>query len=80
MDKTVKLTTCTSSFEAHILKGKLQAEGIESMLQNENISDLYGGIVSTFTGVDILVFEADYDRALAVLNDVNEEDPEEDAK
>jgi hypothetical protein len=67
MDKIVRLTTCNNSYEAHILQGALQAEGITSVLHNENMSNLYFNVISGFSGVDVLVYEDDLQRAREVL-------------
>lgn len=74
--KTVKLITCNDSAQAHILQGALENEGIESLLHNENFSDLYKGLMNNISGVDIFVAEADYDKAVRVLKE-NECWPEE---
>ncbi len=72
--RTVRLTTCNTSYEAHILKNALQAEGIPSVLHNENMTNLYGGLIAAFTGVDILVNECDLKRAIQIINCNNETD------
>lgn len=67
--KTVRLITCNDAVGAHILQGALENEGIESILHNENLSTLLRGYVHDISGVDILVGEADYERAVQVLRD-----------
>ena len=67
MSRTVRLTTCNNSYEAHILQGTLQAEGIASALHNENMTNLFGGLISGFSGVDIFVFEDELERARALV-------------
>lgn len=74
--KTVKLITCDDAMKAHILQGALENEGIESILHNENFSTLYRNCVNSIAGVDILVMEEDYEKAVQVLKD-NESWPEE---
>ena len=74
--KTVKLITCNDAMQAHILQGALENEGIESILHNENFSTLYKGFVNSIAGVDILVMEDDYEKAVQVLRD-NQSWPEE---
>ena len=56
--KTVRLITCNDDFQANVIKGALQNEGIESVLHNENFSNLYRGMGTNFSGVDIFVAEA----------------------
>lgn len=74
--KTVKLITCNDAMKAHILQGALENEGIESILQNENFSTLYKGFQNSISGVDILVMDVDYEKAVRVLKE-NESWPEE---
>lgn len=74
--KTVKLITCNDAIQAHILQGALENEGIDSVLHNENFSNLYRGFVSNIAGVDIFVVEEDYEKAIQVLKD-NQSWPEE---
>ena len=65
--KTVRLVTCDDAMQAHILQGALENEGIESVLHNEYFSSIYKCNVGSIAGVDILVAESDYKRALEVL-------------
>lgn len=65
--KTVRLITCNDDFQANVIKGALQNEGIESVLHNENFSNLYRGMGTNFSGVDIFVYEDDYEAALQLL-------------
>lgn len=64
---TRRLTTCNSSFEARVLEGALNNEGIDCIVGNENMTNFFG-MVSLFSGVDIFVLESDYERALEILN------------
>ena len=66
--RTVRLITCNTSFEAHVLKNALEAEGIQSALHNENVTNLYGGMISAFSGVDIFVYDKDLERAKQIIN------------
>ncbi len=66
--KLVKLITCDNATQAHIIRGALQNEGIDSMLRNENMATLMAGWqVDGLTGVDILVDEKDYEAAICLL-------------
>ena len=64
--RTIRLTTCNTSYHAHLLQNALEAEGIPSVLHNENMTNLFG-LISAFSGVDVLVYEDDLERAKAVL-------------
>lgn len=65
--RTVKLITCDDAFRAHVIQGALENEGIVSILQNEHTSNVLRGYGSDIAGVDVLVYEEDYDRALLLL-------------
>ena len=65
--KTIRLITCDDAVQAHIYQGALENEGIESILHNENCSTVLKGCLSNISGVDIFVFEDDYERAIRVL-------------
>ena len=65
--RTVRLITCEDPFKAHVIQGALENEGIASVLHNENASNVLRGLTPTITGVDILVYEDDYEAAMALL-------------
>lgn len=70
--RTVRLTTCNTAFEAHLLQNLLENEGIPSITNNE--------IMNTYppmSGVDIFVNEDDLEQAVAVIrqNDEPEDCP-----
>ena len=65
--KVVKLITCDEAFRAHVIRGALENEGIVSILHNEHTSNVLRGYGSDIAGVDVLVYEEDYDRALLLL-------------
>ena len=67
MERTVKLITCDDAFRAHLIQGALENEGIPSVIHNENTSNVMRGFVSNLSGVDVLVYEADYQKALDLL-------------
>lgn len=68
MDQLVKIKTCANSFEAQIIKTKLESEGIPCMIADENISALYADAVFAFNP-RILVREEDEKRALEILDE-----------
>ena len=61
-DNTVTLTTYNSPEEAAIVAGMLRSNGIPCTIEDRN--NLY---VPTFNGVDVIVFEKDFDRARQLL-------------
>ncbi|HHT23678.1 MAG TPA: DUF2007 domain-containing protein [Bacteroidales bacterium] len=67
--KTVILTSCNNSVEAKLIQGNLANEGIDSIISNENYTSLYPNMNGAMgSGIQILVNEADAERALKVIN------------
>lgn len=67
---TVTLITCDNLTEAHLIKGKLSNEGIDSFLTNENFTNLmplYNNMLGS--GVQIMVFANDYQRARELVKE-----------
>lgn len=62
--------------EAHVIRGRLEADGVPSWIMQEPVGSALGLTVGSLGEVRVLVHPRDYDRALAVLDD---EDYEEDA-
>lgn len=58
------------SSEAIIYKGKLESEGIEVFLRDQNLIDstMYSNL---FGGIKMYVKKEDFQRANEILNDVN---------
>ena len=50
--------------EAHLIQGMLEGEGIVAVIQDENLSQLYGGAIG---GVRLQVAEEDLVRARALV-------------
>lgn len=70
--KTIELTRCGSSFEAQLIKGNLNANGIECILVGENIS-IFEGSMSSLSrpgfDIPILVNENDLEAAKKVMEE-----------
>jgi hypothetical protein len=60
----VELTSFGEIFKAHILQDLLQAEGIESVLQGENLNQ----VLSCFD-IRVMVWEKDLEQALNILKE-----------
>ncbi|MCR4921033.1 MAG: DUF2007 domain-containing protein [Bacteroidaceae bacterium] len=66
--KTTRLTRCDNYWQAHLLKGALESAGIACALHNE--FNLYSiGIANGISGVDVLVYEDDLERARVLLEE-----------
>ena len=65
--RTVKLITCNESFQARLIKGALENEGIAVAIHNENTSSVLRGMPVSITGIDLFVYEDDYENAMAIL-------------
>ena len=67
--KAIKLTTCGSSIEANIIKGRLNNEGIYCFITNEHFTTLmphYNQIIGG--AAQIMVNEKDYEKATEIMN------------
>lgn len=60
--QTRKLTTCNNPVEAHLLQGRLEAAGIDSILGGEIMSSY-----PPLSGVTVFVDAKDYDKARELL-------------
>ena len=65
--RTVKLITCNESFQARLIKGALENEGIAVAIHNENTSSVLRGMPVSITGIDLFVYEDDYEKAMSIL-------------
>ena len=68
--KTIRLITCDSITEAHFIKGRLNNEGIECFLTNQNFTNLmplYNNMLGA--GIQVFVRESDLDKARHFIND-----------
>ncbi len=63
--KTKKLTSCTTAFEANVLKGALENEGIDCIIHNETSSQVMGAYGQVTA--DLFVAEEDYERAREIV-------------
>lgn len=69
--KTISIKSCRDPFEANVLKGRLENEGIPCFLTNENLTTLLPHhFMWDSSGVQIFVDEDDVERALEVLAEV----------
>ena len=73
-DKLVKLTVVNNIFEADLIKGKLESEGIQCYIPDEHTftaNPLHAGAIGNLR-IDVNV--KDYDNATKILNDYNIKD------
>ena len=62
----VKVGVCKDAFEGEVVKGMLAANGIDCLLQNETISQIYGGIQAF--AINVMVKEEDAGKAKELLD------------
>ena len=68
--RLVTVATFNQSWEAHLACGKLEAEGIRAVLDNENMVNVGGGLYTNMTGgIKLQVPHDQLQRALAALPD-----------
>ncbi|HEX8833381.1 MAG TPA: DUF2007 domain-containing protein [Abditibacteriaceae bacterium] len=82
MDDFVTITTRQLSVEAHMVKGRLEAEGIDCFLWGDKLADAVGypnSVASTWSnplgGVQIRVRPADAEQAREVLREIEGDEP-----
>ena len=66
----VLLQVFTNYIEAHIVKGRLEAAGINCWLEGEHLSALIVDPILTnaIAGIKLMVAKDDVDRALEIIN------------
>jgi hypothetical protein len=78
-DDLVTIAAYSSPFEAHIVQGRLESEGIESFIQDEataqNLTAIFGTDLAGY--VRLQVRESDRERALEILALADEDLPDE---
>ena len=68
--KIVPVKRFQNSLQANLYKAKLKSEGIESFLTNEHLLTLSPCYLKNLDlGIDSMVKEDDYQKALEIIND-----------
>jgi hypothetical protein len=68
--KIITFRTFQNPSEAHIVKGRLENEGIRCFLTNENTTTLLPHMTFMFgAGVQLMLHESDFDKASEILNE-----------
>ena len=67
-----KVYSAANSTEAHLIKGLLDTESIETYLSGENLSTIWGGLQTDFNQVDILVDEEKHSKAVEIIANYEE--------
>jgi predicted RNA-binding Zn-ribbon protein involved in translation (DUF1610 family) len=75
-EKLVTVASFPQPIEAHIAKGRLEAEGILCFLGDENIVSVHPFYSNAVGGVKLKVREEEAEQALAILHEINSEEPE----
>lgn len=65
---------------AYFIAGKLHNEGIEARVHKESAGSAFGINVGLLGKVDVLVRSVDFERAVAVLEDEDYEEGDEDGE
>ncbi len=72
---TIRLITCNNLQEAHIIKGRLNNEGVDCFLTNQNFTSLmpvYNNMLGG--GIQVIIREDDLSKAKQLLKDKLEPD------
>ena len=67
--KYIELHSYTNYIEANIVLGRLQEEGINCWLKNENLSTIAPVLFNAFGGIKLMVAEEQVERAISLLNE-----------
>jgi len=67
MNNWITIISFTYPHEAHLVKGKLESEGIEVMIKDELTVQVINFYSNAIGGVKLLVKDSDYDKAYQVL-------------
>ncbi len=71
------LTVFEYSTEAHVVKSKLESEGIRTMLMDEKTIDSDPLLSQAIGGVKLLVHKEDLDKAMQIYNSVRKYEKDE---
>lgn len=74
--KLITVATYTQPIQAHIAKGRLEAEGILCFLGDENIVSVHPFYSNAVGGVKLKVREEEAEQAFAILDQIQTEEPE----
>jgi DNA-directed RNA polymerase subunit RPC12/RpoP len=69
--KQILIKTFDDAISAHILRNKLESEGIDCVIQDENIVTLNPLFNFAVGGVKLKVYEEDVPRALEILRELD---------
>ena len=74
----IVLQTFTNYIDAHIVKGRLESEGIQCWLRDEHLSGLIVDPILTnaIAGIKLMVPEQDVARATEILNAPQQNPPD----
>lgn len=68
--KTIRLITCSNSTDAYFIKNRLNNEEIECFVTNENFTSLLPNYYNILgSGVQVFVFERDYEKSRELVKD-----------
>ena len=77
MQKFITIKTFTYAYELAVLKGRLESEGIQCFIKNENFSQIASLYSNAIGGVQLQVLEKDIPEAIEILKEgdyLNEKD------
>jgi len=69
-DNYTLITSFEFSTEAHVVKSKLDSEGINTLLMDEKTIDSDPLISNAIGGVKLLVFNDDFEKAVKIYNEI----------
>lgn len=61
------LISADGPFQANVIKGRLESEGIAAEVINEDMGTLFPYSITDDRGIRIIVHEEDYEKAMAII-------------
>lgn len=71
-DDLVTIARFSFPYQAHLLRGRLESEGIEAFIQQEDNSSVLPYLAVTKSGISVLVKQSDKDAALEIMKSIEE--------
>ena len=62
------ITHCENDFEARLIVGRLENEGIRAVILNEHIHDVWPMSSSSDFAIRVAVNDEDYDKAIRIIS------------
>lgn len=80
MGDLITITSYSEPLEAHIVKGRLEAEGVPAFIANEHHISVAWYLSNALGGVKIQVHKQDHEKAIKIISSLHDGEFEEELK